>query len=314
MIHSKYSHRIPFEYTVRVITDTDAKNEADDQYEIVHSLLTPRLDNIGIIAAHFGTQKSKTSMEDSFEEITHLLELMKMDSSLAFKGALHALPDENTPVCSKGSELIINEALRDDKRPLFVTCLGPLTDIASAYLTEPEIAKRLTVIWIGGNSYPDGGEEYNLGNDVNAANVVFKSDIPLWQVPKNVYQKVLVSVAELECRVKPNGDIGNYLFTQLEEYQYKKFTNPNKRTVKTGEQWCLGDSPAVGLLLYDHPYSYEWLPAPEFSKDMHYINSARNRKIRVYNDIDSRFIIEDFYSKLELFAENLNLNSKPFFV
>ena len=303
MIYSKYSYRIPFEYTVRVITDTDAKNEADDQFEIVHSLLTPRFDNIGIIAAHFGIQKSISSMEDSYDEITHLLDLMKMDKSLAYRGAKHALPDDNTPVCSKGSELIIEEAMKDDNRPLFVTCLGPLTDIASAYLKEPRIADRLTVIWIGGNSYPDGGEEYNLGNDVKAANIVFKSDIPLWQVPRNVYQKMLVSVAELECRVKPNGDIGKYLFTQLEEYQYKKFTNPVKRTTKTGEQWCLGDSPAVGLLLYDHPYSYEWLPAPDITSDMRYIHNGKNRNIRVYNDIDSRFIIEDFYSKLKLFTK-----------
>ena len=98
MIYSKYNYRIPFEYTVRVITDTDAKNEADDQYEIVHSLLTPRFDNIGIIAAHFGIQKSLSSMEDSYNEITHLLDLMNMDKSLAYRGAKHALPDDNTPV------------------------------------------------------------------------------------------------------------------------------------------------------------------------------------------------------------------------
>lgn len=306
MIYDKYSYRIPYEYTIRVITNTDAKNEADDQFEIVHSLLTPRFDNIGIIAAHFGDRKSMTSMEDSFEEIIHLLDLMGMDRGLAYKGADHALPDENTLVRSKGAELIIEEAMKDDSRPLFVTFLGPLTDMASAYLLEPGIAERLTVIWIGGGVYPAGGEEYNLGNDVNAANVIFKSDIPLWQVPKNVYQKVLVSLAELECRVKPNGEIGNYLFTQLEEYQYGKFTNTKSRTTKTGEQWCLGDSPAVGLLLYDHPHSYEWIPAPEFDSGMKYVHSGKNRDIRVYKDIDPRFIMEDFYCKLKMFADKRN--------
>lgn len=306
MIYNKHSYRIPLEYTIRVINDTDAKNEADDQYEIVHSLLTPRIDNIGIIGAHFGIQKSQTSMEDSYREIIHLLNLLNMDNALAYRGAANALLDEKTPVPSEGSRLIIEEAMKDDKRPLFVTCLGPLTDVASAYLTEPKIAERLTVIWIGGGVYPEGGEEYNLGNDVNAANVVFKSRIPLWQIPRNVYQKVLVSVAELENRVKPYNEIGNYLFTQLEEYQYQKFTNPYKRTVKTGEQWCLGDSPAVGLLLYDHPYSYDWIPAPEITGDMHYVHNGKNRAIRVYNDIDSRFIMEDFYSKLKLFTERIN--------
>ena len=38
----------------RVVIDTDAKNEADDQFAIVHALLSPTLDVRGLIAAHFG--------------------------------------------------------------------------------------------------------------------------------------------------------------------------------------------------------------------------------------------------------------------
>ena len=38
----------------RVVIDTDAKNEADDQFAIVHALLSPSLDVRGLIAAHFG--------------------------------------------------------------------------------------------------------------------------------------------------------------------------------------------------------------------------------------------------------------------
>ena len=53
----------------RVIINTDAKNEADDQYAIVHALLSPSLDIRGLIAAHFGTSRSNRSMEDSREDI-----------------------------------------------------------------------------------------------------------------------------------------------------------------------------------------------------------------------------------------------------
>ena len=49
----------------RVIINTDAKNEADDQYAIVHALLSPSLDVRGIIPAHFGTWRSDQSMIDS---------------------------------------------------------------------------------------------------------------------------------------------------------------------------------------------------------------------------------------------------------
>ena len=42
----------------RAILNTDAKNEADDQYAIVHALLSPTIDVRGLIAAHFGPPQS----------------------------------------------------------------------------------------------------------------------------------------------------------------------------------------------------------------------------------------------------------------
>ena len=45
----------PPEVKQRVIVNTDAKNEADDQFAIVHAILTPSFDLHGIIPAHFGT-------------------------------------------------------------------------------------------------------------------------------------------------------------------------------------------------------------------------------------------------------------------
>ena len=78
--------------------------------------------------------------------------------------------------------LIIEEAMKDDPAPLYIAFLGPLTDMASALLLCPEIAeKNVRVIWIGGRDWPSGGWEFNLQNDVHAANVVFRSKVELWQ-------------------------------------------------------------------------------------------------------------------------------------
>ena len=301
MIYSKYGYTVPNNKMIRVITDTDAKNEADDQYAIVHTLLSPRFDNRGIVAAHFGDKKSKTSMEDSFQEIQTILQLMNIsDERLAVRGASHPLPNESTPKTSPGAELIIKEAMANDSRPLFVTFLGPLTDIASAYLMEPRIAEKVTIIWIGGGKYPIGGREYNLSNDIHAANVVFKSNIPVWQVPQNVYRQVMVSLTELESKVKPCGKIGEYLFEQLVKWSHTPYGMQS--LYRTGECWCLGDSPAIGLMLYEHEFHYDFIPAPEFSLDMLYSYNIPYRSIRVYNYVDSRFVLEDFFAKLKLFS------------
>lgn len=298
----KFLYDVPDSKKIRLIVNTDAKNEADDQYAIVHALLTPRFIIKGLIAAHFGQERSATSMEDSYEEIVKLLDLMNLSGEVAvYKGAEKALPDEKTPVMSEGAELIIREALADDPHPLYVVFLGPITDLASAYLHEPAIADRLTAVWIGGGAYPHGEREFNLQNDIHAANVVFGSLIPLWQIPRNVYTKMRVSIAELMVKVKPCGPLGEYLVRQLLDVNSQHANNP--RWPK-GEMWSLGDSPAISVLLDDHEYHYTYRPAPRVTPDMLYVHPQTERLIRVYDYIDPRFTLEDLYAKLQLYYGN----------
>lgn len=303
MIYNKYAFTVPQEKQVRLITNTDAKNEADDQFAVVQALLSPKIDNVGLIAAHFGTDRVADAMEQSYRELETVMDKMGFDKQgLLYRGAPHALPDKNTPVPSEGAELIVREAMKEDARKLFVIFLGPLTDLASAYLMEPRIAGRLTAIWIGGGVYPSGSPEFNLGNDVHAANVVFGSAIELWQVPKNVYEMMPVSLAELEVRVRPHGDIGRYLFDQLVQHSQEDI--PRKSAFRTGETWVLGDSPAVGLILYEHRFEFDWISAPYITQEQAYVHTGINRPIRVYKSIDSRLILEDLYAKLLLFARS----------
>ena len=52
-ILAKIGLDIPPASRIRMLVDTDAKNEADDQYAIMHHLLSPMLDVRGIVATHF---------------------------------------------------------------------------------------------------------------------------------------------------------------------------------------------------------------------------------------------------------------------
>jgi purine nucleosidase len=295
---SRYRFDVPDSKKIRLIIDTDAKNEADDQFAIVHALLTPKFRVKGIIAAHFGTRRTQQSIQESYDEVLELLSLMDIRHEVdVYRGAAKALEDESTPTPSEGAELIVREAMADDPRPLYAIFLGPLTDMAAAYLAEPGIAGRVNVIWIGGGAWPAGGAEFNLSNDVHAANVVYGSELQLWQVPRNVYSTMRVSLAELQAKVEPCGRIGEYLFRQMVDFNDSQADSPDW---PPGESWALGDSPAVGLLLDPHEYCYEWVPAPYVSQDMRYVHEQGNRSIRVYHRIDARFILEDFFSKMKL--------------
>lgn len=297
-MRSELPFDVPMEKKIRLIINTDAKNEADDQFAIVHALLTPRFVIKGIIAAHFGAERTNTSMQESYEEVRHLLSLMKLEPEVpVYKGAEHAMPDERTPVPSEGAELIVREAMADDPLPLYVIFLGPVTDLASALLLEPRIAGRLTAVWIGGGAYPEGGREFNLQNDIPAANAVMASSVPLWQVPRSVYTTIRVSLAELALKVRPYGQVGRYLFDQMVEFNDRHAGNPR---FPKGEMWALGDSPAVSLLIDHHEYGFEMRPAPRIAEDMSYEHRPTDRLIRVYHDVDPRFTLEDMFAKIAL--------------
>lgn len=286
---------LPREKRARLILNTDAKNEADDQFTIVHALLTPTFDFHGIIAAHFGAHRSKTSMEDSRQEIDHLLKLMDLEGRIpVVNGAATALPDENTPVPSPGAQLIIDQAMSDDDRPLYVAFLGPLTHMASAIMMEPRLNERNVIcVWIGGE-WPSGGREFNLMNDIAAANVVMRSKVQVWQIPSTVYRMMSVSYAELQERCEDKGPIGKYLVDQLIDWNLRVHQGPI-------EHRSLGDTPSLSVILNPLGGLFHWRPAPEFSPHMHYIHTGQHRPIKVYETIDIRYILEDFYAKLARF-------------
>lgn len=292
-----HNFNIPESKKIRVILDTDLKNEVDDQFAMVHAILTQSFDLKGVIPAHFGEEKSATSQQDSYNEGMLILEKMRMIGKVRIEnGAKKAMPDEKTPMDSPGARLIIEEAMNDDKRPLYIASLGTLTDIASAILLEPEICKKnVTIVWIGGRDYPAGGWEYNLKNDVCAANVLFKSEMSVWQIPRNVYRMMPVTFAELYDKVRPHGEIGKYLAENVVVFNNEWESRPTEFRI-------LGDSPSIGVMMFPDCGKWSYMPAPEFDDSMHYVHNGLHRPIRVYENIDSRFILEDFYAKIKDFA------------
>jgi len=287
----------------RVIIDSDAKNEADDQFAIVHALLSPTLDVRALIPAHFGTHRSERSMEESREEIDRLLELMGQSGTVPVaNGAPMPIRDERTPQDSPGARAILAESkLATPEDPLYVAFLGPLTDMASAILLEPDLVRRpVVVIWIGGvgydgvESYP--GIEFNLGNDIAAANVLFDSGLTVWQVPSNVYSAVSVSYTELEEKIGGTSELADYLIRQMVEWNATYHPEPI-------ESRSLGDSPAVSLLLYPRGGTFRTRPAARFGPDGQYLPGS-GHPIRVAESVDVRFLLEDMFAKLRRFHRN----------
>ena len=298
-----YDFEVPEQKKVRMIVHTDCKNEADDQFALAHHVMTPKFIVKGILGGHFNINPREygegNTAKASVDEVNKVLDLMGLTGEYpVLEGAPRALTDESTPIHSPAADFIIEEAMKDDDRPLFIAMLGAVTDLAAAILIKPEICKKMTAIWIGGGDYPNGGMEFNCRNDVMAANVLMKSEMPLWQITKSVYKQMAVSLAELQVRVKPYGKIGKYLFEQMVDF--------NKQTAHIthwphGEIWGLGDSPTISVLMEESEKEdiYDEVHAPAINYDsLEYEHSKTTRKIRVYKTVNVRLTMEDFYAKL----------------
>lgn len=286
---------VPDYKKIRVIVDTDAACEADDPFAIVQALLSPKLIVKGIVAEHFNVEGS---VQESYNEINTILKAMKMEVPV-FMGQEGKM-DEHTE-SSEGVDFIINEALKDDEKPLFILCQGAITNVAVAFKKCPEIIDKVTVIWIGTHGeapHQAPFREFNAGNDITAANLVLKSGTDLWLVPSTVYTTILIGIAEIQRRIYPCGAIGKHLFEQMVEYNNSEGAGWTK-----GESWSLGDSPAIALAMNPDCGHFKYVKAPFVAEDTSSESCEDNPVIKLYTDVDSRYILEDLIAKLELFAE-----------
>ena len=288
----KYKYDVTEDKKVRVIIDTDAACEADDPFAIVHALLSPKLIVKGIVATHFNEEGS---VYKSYDEIATILGAMDLNVPhfLGQRGS------DDTEL-SEGAGFIIVEAIKESDKPLFVLCQGAITNVAAALKRCPEIADKMTVIWIGTHGeapYKAPFREFNAGNDIEAANFVLSSNVDLWLVPSLVYTTVHIGIAEIERRIRPCGKIGEHLFTNLVDYNMSEQAGWTK-----GESWSLGDSPAVALTLNPDAGRYKLCKAPKVAGDTSSEVDENARTIRIYTDIDSRYLLEDMIAKLELFT------------
>ncbi len=95
-------------------------------------------------------------------------------------------------------DFIIDTLRREPVGTVTLCPLGPLTNIATAFLKAPDIVGRVQEIVLMGGAYFEVGNvtptaEFNIYVDPEAAEIVFKSGVPLVVMPLDVTHKALTS-------------------------------------------------------------------------------------------------------------------------
>ena len=304
----------------RVIVDNDFAGDPDDLYQLVHHLLSPSVRIAGVVASHLRENdpitSSTTTATDAETIVLDLFARMGLTSTeLVWRGSEVALPTPETPIDSPAARGIIAEALKDDDTPLYYAAGGGLTDLASAILMEPEVAKRVTLVWVGGPEYvgladPPAGHmpiEYNLMIDINSGQVCFDAaDLRIWQVPRNTYRQVIVAESELRIRIGGTGPLGRYMFQEVKHLLDSCHRDGNHPI--TGG-YDLGDNALVLLTALQTVFeadtaSSRWIarPTPRIMASGDYRPMQGTRPMRLYTQLDTRLLVTDLCLKIQEFA------------
>ena len=297
------------ENKIKVIFDTDANNELDDQHALAYLLFNGnsfQMDLVTVNATFNGGD-----IQGHYDEALRVLQLCNAENKVRLiKGAnlgFSKITKDWNPEDFDGKEAvdaILNSTRKED---VIVVAVGKLTNIALALKKEPDFAKRTRVVWLGSN-YPEPGE-YNQINDTVALNYVLKSEIPFEMVtvrygdPSGT-DAVKVTQEEINARMpglglKSSKDVtGRHggTFSNFGDYSVSLFKyidyhgDPPSRS--------LFDMVVLAILKNPSWGNVKEVPAPLLIDGIWVERLENARKIKVWENFSNKDILEDFYSSM----------------
>tara|TARA_A100001015_G_scaffold59494_1_gene65610 strand:+ start:900 stop:1847 length:948 start_codon:yes stop_codon:yes gene_type:complete len=214
---------------INIIFDTDPG--VDDAFALLYALNHPNINVLGITTV-FGNVPVETSTKNAL-----ILSEMAHKGTIVYQGAnkplerkvtnypsfIHGhdgLGDTNHPQskfnASKldAAQFIINE-INENSGNINLVAVGPLTNIANAIKQDPSITSKVNSLLIMGGSWLAGGNispvaEANIYNDPEAAEIVFKSGLPIVMVGLDVTHKVFLSQNDID-KLSSKNSSGKFL-------------------------------------------------------------------------------------------------------
>lgn len=289
---------------VRLVIDTDAANEIDDQFALAWALRCPRqLELLGVYAAPFSFAHRRAllshapadaapfnppaeGMQRSFDEIVKVHELLGMaHAGRVFRGSAGYLGAARAPLHSDAVDHLIATARAqpEDGAPLYVVALGCVTNIASALLLAPDIAPRIVVVWTSGypSHAPHVNNSFNLEQDLWASQWLLDSGVPHVYLPGyHVGAQLRLSLAEMERYVRGSGAMGGYLYQLFTDNPLWPLLGSNPTRAGQPHSWVIWDLICIAWLLNPAWVPSELVRAPRLGDDLRWQPGAQPHLMR----------------------------------
>lgn len=115
---------------------------------------------------------------------------------------------------------LMANVIRESKEKVTLIPIGPLTNIAMFLLRYPELKERIERISLMGGAINGGNKtavaEFNIYVDPEAADIVFKSEIPIMMAGLDVTHKANVFIEDIEKIKSMDNRIGRFVGQMLE--------------------------------------------------------------------------------------------------
>ena len=301
---------------IRVILDTDANNELDDQHAIAYVLFNGDVFDVDGITVN--ATRNGGDIDEHAAEAERIVRLCNLSPRIpVYRGAngtfaeIEDLVHEADFDGIEAVDYIIRSVHEHAPGTLVLLPVGKLTNIALALKKDPSIADRVRVVWLGSN-YPDPGE-YNQENDESALNYLLELEVPLeiavvrYGTPSGT-DAVRVTPAEMESRMPGAGPriapsvtgrhggefstFGDYsidLFRHIDLYG-----DPPSR--------ALFDMAAVAIVKNPAWATAVGVPAPTLENGAWRDRPDNPRRIVIWQNFDRAAILADFFASMREFV------------
>jgi purine nucleosidase len=303
---------IPKSDKIRVLLDTDANNELDDQHAIAYMLLNG--DTFEVEGLTVNRTNNGGDINEQAKEAERIVELCGLLSKLkVYKGASGSFDEIKTHLDQPnfdGSEavnLIIKRAHKISDRKLVLLPVGKLTDIALALEKDPDIIDKVKIVWLGSN-YPKPGE-YNQVNDESALSYILDNQVEfeialvrygeptgtdaVRVTPKGIKQNVAGKGPRISQPV--SGRHGGS-FSTFGDYAINLFEHIDLHGDPPSR--ALFDMAAVAIVKNPAWATKTSVPAPLLQNGDWSERPDNVRKITLWQDFKASLIINDFYNTM----------------
>jgi hypothetical protein len=305
----------------RILFDTDANNELDDQHALAYLLFNGN--EFDVEGITINKTKNGGDIEQHFKEAKRVVQLCgllgKVDIYKGASGTFDEIKAEiNAPIFDgmEAVNFIISRAKAASDSELVLLPVGKLTNIALALFKDPSIADHVRIVWLGSN-YPEPGE-YNQEDDRSALQYILDTDVD-FEIVLVRYDKptgtdaVKAYLSDIK-KIMPNkgpkisspviGRHGNE-FLNFGDYSVSLFKNIEEFDDGYDEGYdqarALFDMAAVAIVKNPTWAVPSQISSPELVAGEWKDRPENIRKITLWQNFDKDEIMKDFYRTMENF-------------